>query len=34
MNRFFYVFINGYRFDGKGGMKTLTGVLTFVEDPT
>lgn len=22
----------GYRFDGKGGMKTLTGVLTFVED--
>lgn len=24
----------GYRFDGKGGMKTLTGVLTFVEDPT
>lgn len=22
----------GYRFDGKGGMKTLTGVITFVED--
>jgi len=22
----------GYRFDGTGGMKTLTGVVTFVED--